>query len=281
MKKIGLDFSKPDKFGRTPLYYALVSHETMCYMLCHKIFRLIFSGATLNRPLADDHLYSCPRFAIIIYIHSGILMDEFFSYEDSNINDVIKCLITADLKENVSDDIKWSRYQKEIRRLVLYRAREDVGIERFKIFYGHVKQVCSEFGFKCKLLLKDSSQSRDFFQEICQNVEILKFLNSKGVALDKTCTADANYLDLAIRHLAFDSVVFLTSIGVRPSKLLSTLISENCSNSLKMKLLVEESCQTPASLQNLSRLRVNEFLNVENALKNVPQSIGEFIKFVR
>ena len=98
MAKIGLNFSKPEKFVRTPLYYALVSHENMCFMVCQKIFHLILSW---------------PRFAIIIYIHSGILIDEYFSCKDSNIDDVIKYFTTANLKEDVSDDKKWSKFQTE------------------------------------------------------------------------------------------------------------------------------------------------------------------------
>ena len=269
----GLDINKKDNFGRTPLYYLLASFNGN--ILQSRVERYLSAGARVTIPREDPHFYyfdhGQARVCEILRYYMYILnYNPSIDYRGDAITDDIKQFFTNLLRSDRSDRFKWSNIILQFGNLTLSHI--------FSYFYCLVQDVCSDLGIELQLFHPEN-RSTALQLHIGRHVEILKFLISKGIDMNDLCSDSSNnFMDHCILNNNIESVEFLSSIGVRPKSMLCLLTEENNKISPKIKKLVKENCFN-LSLKNMCRLKIHKSLNVDEAVKKVPRSIGEFIKF--
>ena len=247
-------------------------------MTFENICPLLLAGAKLDAPQEDvyffhnfsDHLES----VILVLIFSSR------SQEESDMQLILKCLITLFLEEDVPVQMKWRDIHSTLWSILTHSCghnRDTVrkSIEVFKSVFTLIESVCEDLGIVCLLLCKQIS-FHHFFETICDHVDILRFLESKGFPLDENCTADANYLEFAMRIENIQSVSYLLSVGAKPQQN-SDALDENSDIQPALKQMV----QTPVTLQSLCRLTINKSLNFKNSEKVLPRHIVKYINYER
>ena len=275
-----MDINKKDNFGRTPLYYLLASFNENTGFTPLKTYLL--AGATLNIPSRDPYFYyfkqrpgnqheTIGRYMFVLATTPSI------DYRSNAITDDIRELVKNLLQSDYSDRNKWSHIIWGFEELFIHYRRITNVTDNFSYFYCLVQDVCSDLGIELQLFHPEN-MAFSLWMEISRHIEILKFLISKGIDMNDICLGSNNLMDHCILNSNFDSVEFLTSIGVRPKGTLLLLTDGNSKISPRIKKLVKENC-FKLSLKNMCRLKINKSLNVDEAVNKVPRSIREFIRF--
>ena len=194
--------------------------------------------------------------------------------------DILKLMMTSWLQRDKSDKNIWRRIQSLLQHIYDLRIHEVEALHIFTFLQRLVQSICSDLGIEYKLLDKKNRRNYPYFKDIFTNVELLKYLAIKGVALDVNCRPGlSSYLDFAIEYDNFESVSFFLSIGARPKKSLGLLSAKNTSIDPRIKQLVEKSSKSVTSLQNIARLKIYESLDVEDSIKKAPHTVDDFIAF--
>ena len=282
----GLDVNKMDKFGRTPLYYFLASFNSC--VNSNILTVLLEAGAKLTVPREDTHFSyfgkrSTIYYRVLIFIEV-LVKSSNIACTDSVINDNMRLLVTPLLQSDVNpDEDKWCALLMIFDRVLnvgLVSKDESKVTSIFSYLYYLIHDICSDLGIRCELFIRECHE-KIIFKSALKYVEVLKFLISKGVDMNKTCIeGQDNFLDYAIRTNNFESVKFLVRIGVRPKNALTLLTNENNQINSRVRKIVKET-YSKLSLKNISRLMVNKSLNVDKTFKFVPREVGEFIRFER
>ena len=267
----GLNISKEDNFGRTPLYYALAStpYDTENNNKHIDIKSLINSGAKLKKPKGNHHFH--PSFTNFCAVADCISNDGCNFFDPENF-EMLTCLVKSFLQQDINENEKWVEIHKKLGSFCMWNNDGQDIINLYQI----IEISSSDLGIRCKL--PQSGTLKDFNQNGCRNyipINTLKFLLGKGYPLDKTHMVDC--LHYALKHGHEEEVSFLLSIGIKPKKTAEELKSANVNKDLKLK--VEDARKNPSSLENICRLQIHNSLNIENAVKKVPEMIGELIKF--
>ena len=276
-----MDINEEDKFGRTPLYYLLASFNGNLTPRRLQIY--LWATAELKLPredpyffyFRDDLSYEFNPIAIYIHVLERCLV---FDYCDNNITSDIKVFV-KDILQNSDSGFKWSFIITALVDALLAIAKYSSEIDVFSHFYCLVQDVCSDLDIKFQLFcyLKPDDY---FLRGVFSQVEVLKFLISKGVDLNKIYFNESdNFLDLCIGCRVSESVKFLLSVGVRPKGTLNLLNDENSTINPEIKELVLSSLKP--TLKNMCRLKIHKSLNIDATVKIVPRSLGEFIRFER
>ena len=245
-----------------------------------KIISFLLAEAKLGLSQEDDPNLYWPHFD---NIHSviDVLLFSTISYHDEDIKNIMRLSLTGWLQDDLPDDEKWGKINAILEYICSnnFVDKEPEDWDIFFFLYNMVEEVSSDHGIKCNLL-QNEHLTHVFFDKACKNVEVLKFLLSKGVSMDEECISGSNFLDIAAESGHSESVTYLLSIGVRPKNSLRSLSEQNSCYNSKVKQLIEEEGRTPASLRNICRLRVNKSLNVEKASEILPRSIRDFVNFM-
>ena len=278
----GLEVNKKDKFGRTPLYYALASYPH--FFSPDKVKSLLLAGAKIELPKENFHFQN---FYEKLYTSREKVMDVIdvmletldVNAFEKNSKDILKLLMTSWLQRDKYDKNIWLRIQSLLQHIYDLRIREAEALHIFTFLHRLLQNICSDLGIKYKLLDKKNRRNFPYFKDIFTNVELLKYLAIKGVALDVNCRPGlSSYLNFAIKYDNFESVSFFLSIGAKPKK--STL-KKITSIDPRIKQLVEKSNKSVTSLQNIARLKIYESLDVEDCIKKAPHTVDDFIAFRR
>ena len=270
-----MDINKKDKFGKTPLYYYYVN-DGFHY---DKIYPLLLAGAKLDCAEEDFYL---PENAVD-HVNTIVRVLQFSttrSHHESDIKLLLRYFLTPLLEYAELDDREWISLHSILCNVYRFKGDPDEifvdkAVEIFSFLYNLIEDICSDLGIECKLLSEHTGNT--FFSEcICNHVDVLKFLKSKGVALDVDCCLGASYLDFAVTSGNVESVLFLLSVGARPTKTLFSLLDENSLIDSEIKQLI----QTPLSLINICRITlINNPLIVIKYEKLLPPVIVGFIKY--
>ena len=344
-----MNINKKDNFGRTPLYYLLASFNDKIDTTRLQTFLL--AGAKVSLPKGDIHFYYFDRRQDMVHMVPAIVCSYMYvlattpsiDYRSDAITDDIREFVTNLLRSDYTDGRKWSFVMTGLGNFVAsYNCHSNV-IGIFSYFYCLVQDLCSNIGIEFQPFHYENCRTL-FLMYMVHEVEILKFLISKGIDMRDTCLDGANnFMDQCINYGNFEAVEFLSSIGIRPKGTLNLRTNENSkidpedeNNEInpekenseinpddengeiswedensevnpedvnsetdsvdenseigwedenieidpKIKKLVRETC-FKLSLKNMCRLEINKSLNVDEAVKKVPCTIGEFIRFER
>ena len=269
--------NKGDKFGRTPLYYALASKNK--FKKRPTIRSLLIDGATLGPLPETDTGPLRPTLASFLDVFD-CFKSAPISCNSSDMKKIIKFLVIAVLKQNMEDRQKWRIFQTVLDDIWLpvHGGIEDPVI-LFKCFFLVVEEVCSEMGIENKVLHPSTWALKVACAEVVKHFHLLKFLFVRRTSLTEDCLPNVNFLDLAIKAGNMRSVEFLVSIGARPKETLGALGGQDGPIDPAVKAFVNKSRLSPLSLQNLCRLNINKSLNVENIVKICHSHVGRFIKY--
>ena len=178
-----VDVNKRDRFGKTPMYYALGSFNERATK--DKIWPLLKAGAKLDIPENDTTFHHwLPCYSKIRCITELILQKyPAINCSYSYICDAMKTLLTGWLRSNRPEEDKWLYLQLTLKHICDYFYVNTESYQLLNLFYHLLRSISINLNIECKLLACDYSEF-NLLEKVFSCAEVCDFFRLKRIKND-------------------------------------------------------------------------------------------------